>query len=277
MMPGIDGIETTRIIRNMGYTDPIVALSANAVVGQAAVFLDNGFDDFIPKPVDVRHLNTLLRKYVRVKQSPEGAETAEQHMDDSDMHAHDHAAQASVSPQVLEYFVKDALNAAEYLRTIADLDGNYDSEDIKLFTTAVHAMKSALANIGLTKLSAFFEEMEQAGWKNDTETIHKETPSLILKLQALIKKYKPQDAELDDALDCDYTYLRKRLHTFETACIGYDRKTAKEIVTELRQHLWPSKIKELLGIIAEQLLSGDVDETLESVHSIIELIPGNIK
>jgi CheY-like chemotaxis protein/HPt (histidine-containing phosphotransfer) domain-containing protein len=67
MMPKMDGIEATNIMRSMGYTGPIVALTANAVAGQADIFLRSGFDDFISKPIDLRVLNTVLKKYIRDK------------------------------------------------------------------------------------------------------------------------------------------------------------------------------------------------------------------
>ena len=67
MMPEMDGIAATKIMRGMGYTKPIVALSANAVEGQAKVFLDNGFDDFISKPIDVRSMNLILNRLIRDK------------------------------------------------------------------------------------------------------------------------------------------------------------------------------------------------------------------
>ena len=71
MMPGMDGIEATRRIRAIG-TDyakniPIIALTANAVVGSAEIFLSNGFNDFLPKPIDVMRLDTVIRKWVRDK------------------------------------------------------------------------------------------------------------------------------------------------------------------------------------------------------------------
>jgi len=68
MMPEMDGIEATKRVRECGYTAPIVALTANAVSGQAEVFMQSGFDEFISKPIDIRHLNTVLNKYVRDKQ-----------------------------------------------------------------------------------------------------------------------------------------------------------------------------------------------------------------
>ena len=65
MMPQIDGIETTKRLRQMGYTKPIVALTANALVGQSNLFLENGFDDFLSKPIDTRKLNQILNRLVR--------------------------------------------------------------------------------------------------------------------------------------------------------------------------------------------------------------------
>jgi CheY-like chemotaxis protein len=76
IMPGMDGIESTKRIRELGYTKPIVALTANAVVGQSDIFLTNGFDGFISKPIDVQQLNSILLKFVRDKQPPEVIEVA---------------------------------------------------------------------------------------------------------------------------------------------------------------------------------------------------------
>ena len=70
-MPVMDGIEATVRLRQMGYTQTIITLTANADAGQSEVFLNNGFNDFIAKPIDVRRLNTALNKYIREKQSPE--------------------------------------------------------------------------------------------------------------------------------------------------------------------------------------------------------------
>jgi signal transduction histidine kinase len=65
MMPDMDGVETTRRIRALGYKLPIFALTANAAAWQQEVFLENGFDGYIFKPIDVRQLDDSLNKYVR--------------------------------------------------------------------------------------------------------------------------------------------------------------------------------------------------------------------
>jgi len=77
MMPEMDGMETTRQIRDLGYDQPIVALTANSIVGQAGVFLENGFDDFMTKPVDVLKLNNLITSLIRDKQPHEVIENAQ--------------------------------------------------------------------------------------------------------------------------------------------------------------------------------------------------------
>ncbi|MCL2224121.1 MAG: response regulator [Defluviitaleaceae bacterium] len=67
MMPVMDGIEATKILRGMDYTKPIVALTANAVKGQAEMFTENGFDSFIAKPIDIQLLNSTLLRFIEEK------------------------------------------------------------------------------------------------------------------------------------------------------------------------------------------------------------------
>jgi len=65
LMPKMDGIESTQKLRALGYGGAIVALTANALVGNAEMFKHSGFDDFLSKPMDVRQLNMVLSRYVR--------------------------------------------------------------------------------------------------------------------------------------------------------------------------------------------------------------------
>jgi signal transduction histidine kinase/DNA-binding response OmpR family regulator len=69
MMPEIDGIETTRIIRKEIGTEyakniPIIAVTANAIVGNEEMFLRNGFQAFISKPIETNCLDTVIRQWV---------------------------------------------------------------------------------------------------------------------------------------------------------------------------------------------------------------------
>ena len=73
MMPKMDGIEATRIIREEIGTDyarniPIIALTANAIVGNEAMFLSKGFQAFISKPIEIGRLDVVIREWVRDKE-----------------------------------------------------------------------------------------------------------------------------------------------------------------------------------------------------------------
>jgi len=74
MMPEMDGIEATRIIReeiNTEYAEtiPIIALTANAIVGNEEMFLSKGFQAFIPKPIELPRLDAVVRQWVRNKEA----------------------------------------------------------------------------------------------------------------------------------------------------------------------------------------------------------------
>ncbi|MCL2590984.1 MAG: ATP-binding protein [Betaproteobacteria bacterium] len=72
MMPEMDGIETVRVIRNeietsYAKTIPIIAMTANAIVGNEEMFLRSGFQAFVTKPIDVMLLDSVIRHWVRDK------------------------------------------------------------------------------------------------------------------------------------------------------------------------------------------------------------------
>jgi signal transduction histidine kinase len=71
MMPGMDGIEATAIIRALGteYAKniPIIALNANAVAGNEQMFLENGFNAFLPKPFNVMSLDAIVHRWIKRK------------------------------------------------------------------------------------------------------------------------------------------------------------------------------------------------------------------
>ncbi|MBO5209753.1 MAG: response regulator [Lachnospiraceae bacterium] len=68
MMPGMDGVETVHKIRSSSnpyfQNVPIVALTANAVNGAREMFLEEGFQDFVAKPIEISALERSLRKFL---------------------------------------------------------------------------------------------------------------------------------------------------------------------------------------------------------------------
>ena len=66
MMPEMDGTETLKQLKEIkNFNTPVVVLTADAIVGKKEEYLSAGFDDYLPKPIDVNELNKILKKYLQ--------------------------------------------------------------------------------------------------------------------------------------------------------------------------------------------------------------------
>ena len=68
-MPVLDGIQAMKKLRQEGYLAPIVAMTAQALNGKRQQHLDQGFTDYISKPIDFQHLQSLAQQYKRPAQT----------------------------------------------------------------------------------------------------------------------------------------------------------------------------------------------------------------
>ena len=68
MMPKMSGVETLhRLHENPNYNIPTIALTANAIEGMKEKYLNEGFDDYLSKPIDKLELNSVINKYLNKK------------------------------------------------------------------------------------------------------------------------------------------------------------------------------------------------------------------
>jgi CheY-like chemotaxis protein len=259
-MPQMDGIETTKNLRELGYTNSIVALTANALTGQAEMFLEKGFDDFISKPIDVRQLNSVLNKLVRDKHPLEEIEAARRLRDSLKNNSADKEAQPPTNLQLAEIFTRDAEKAISTLKAIHS--NNYRRlDDIQMFIICVHSMKSALINVGEPGLSEAAARLEQAGRDRNIGIMTSEIPGFLNDLKAAVEKIKLKEDYGDvEIKGKDEAYLRKKLLIFQKACVEYDKKTAKDTLAELREKKWPQSVRKMLSVIGVHLLHSDFDE-----------------
>jgi CheY-like chemotaxis protein len=255
MMPVMDGIEAVKIIREKGYTLPIVALTANAVAGQAEMFLANGFDGFISKPIDIRELNASLNKFVRDRQPPEVIEAARA------AHATVTVEPPQVDANLAKIFERDAAKAMVVLQEYEGR-GSYEDDDLHMYIVNVHALKSALANIGETNLSALAAELEQAGRERSINLIANKTPAFLSELLTVIDKLKSNMAEYGTGVvsDEDVAHLRKMLLVIKSACAEYDIVTARAALKDLKLKPWAHHYTEFLDNITEHLLNSDFEK-----------------
>jgi HPt (histidine-containing phosphotransfer) domain-containing protein len=202
-----------------------------------------------------------LNKLIRDKQPPEVLEEARRQRD-SLYAAND--SNTSIKPQLVEIFLRDAKKTAVILEAINNNKIRRGDDLVKLIIN-VHAMKSALANIGESKLSNKASELEQAGRDQDTDLILSLLPDFLESLQHLIKKMTPSEENLSNEKThvvegAELAYLQEKLLIIQTACASYDKKTAKEALIDLKKKKWPRPIRDHLGDISECLLHSDFDK-----------------
>ncbi|MCL1793133.1 MAG: PAS domain S-box protein [Oscillospiraceae bacterium] len=272
MMPQMDGVEATRILRDMGYNHPIVALTANAIAGQADIFLGNGFDDFISKPIDVRQLNNVLNKLVRDKQKPETIEAAKKQAESKKAQSPDETPKPAIDPGFAEIFARDAEKTLATLEALAAKNDYSDENDMRSYVINVHGIKSALANIGKMDLSAKALKLEMAGREGKLEIITEETDAFLRSLRVFVEELAPPEEEKPDGGETseDTARLREKLLEIKAACQQYDENTADEALASLREKKWSKQTKELLASISEHLLHSDFDEIGEIIDELLQ-------
>lgn len=187
MMPELDGVETTHIIRRFHeeYNNvPIIALTANAVDGTRDMFLREGMNDFVPKPIELRTLISKVRKWLPVEKiknvdasqeiSRKPAVTEEIVIGDLDTRA---AIRLLGSEKLFWNVLRD------YYRVIDKKSGLIEemmkNEDWPGYTIEVHALKSASRQIGAISLSEKAADMEKAGNARDITKIHQCTDDML--------------------------------------------------------------------------------------------------
>jgi len=268
MMPKMDGLKTTKKLREMGYMHPIVALTANAVIGQEEMFLANGFDGFISKPIDSRELNQILIELIRNKKLKQEKEPEEDML-------------VIESDELAAATALDIKNAAAVLDEVLPVisENGENSADMELYITTVHGVKSALANIGESLLSNMAYTLEQAGNNRNMDIIKSETIEFMKALYLLaerIERLKSKDESIYSLDVCreDMIFLREKFNEIIAACGQLLIKDAKAALVDLKEKTWPSEINKVLNEISVYLIRGEfikVEAVINKANVIFNL------
>jgi len=162
MMPEMDGIQAAAIIRQMNYKHPMVALTANALVGQAEIFLQNGFDGFLSKPIQTVHLNALLHKFVKGRhpeaEVPPGRTETRDMADSGSINDYfdSYLKKSGIYDIVHKDFVRSQKNTM--FKIMDAIEGN----DLKTAHHLAHTLKGLAALIGEGELLNLAEKAEIA-------------------------------------------------------------------------------------------------------------------
>jgi HPt (histidine-containing phosphotransfer) domain-containing protein len=214
-------------------------------------------------------LNVTLNRLIRDKQPSEVIEAAQKEKAEMKKNRGAVAGHHQLDRQLAEIFARDAKKAVGVLETC--LQQNLQNEnDIHMYIINVHAMKSALANIGENELSAIASRLEQAGREKNINVMLTETRDFLDKLHKVINEIKIKyEEENNEDTEDSLAYLHEKLIIFKEACVSLDKKTAKNALNELREKAWSINTKELLNSIAERLLHSEFDDAISLADSYL--------
>ena len=208
MMPEKDGIETIREMKKCTDTPnqktPVICLTANAVSGMRQMYIDEGFDDYLTKPIDTEKLDGMLLKYLPKDKVMPVEETEEKEeiavpkflYEIEEIDVNNGIASCGDAESYL-LTIKTYLDTAE--KTATEIEKYWEVKDLKNTTTKVHALKSTSRVIGAAKLGDFAERLEKAGKNGDEETLSKELPQLLIDYRKLVSALLPvKDISIDE-------------------------------------------------------------------------------
>ena len=175
LMPEMDGVETLRQIRelktNRSKDAVIIILTANAVSGAREMFLEEGFDDYLSKPIIAIKLEQMIQKYL-----PKELLTNNDLEQKNKIPAtSDEAARSAPSENGLvswekgkaffmgdEELYREMLQAFLESSSAMELRQYYEESDFDNYRIKIHAMKANLANIGAMSVSDKAKQLELA-------------------------------------------------------------------------------------------------------------------
>jgi CheY-like chemotaxis protein len=285
MMPEMDGVEATAAIRALGgryATMPIIALTANVVSGMRKMFMENGFDDFLAKPIDVAHLDAILQKWVpaaKQQRSPAEGKSRNENAIANQLEIPGLDIAAGIANvggdlnhyiQLLRMFLKDARSKFSILEAAPEISS------MNAFTTYVHAMKSSLAYIGAKALSGAAAKLEGAGHNVDVGSIMGNLPPFREELAALLGRigeavanYRPGGAGTENEPAAEAA-LHGTLMGMKEALEAGDTDRAVKSLALLQNLLPASKAHSAVSGIAQHILLGDLKKAAEGVNAALE-------
>jgi PAS domain S-box-containing protein len=292
MMPEMDGIEAAARIRSLENGDgyfrnvPIIALTANAVSGMKETFIKNGMNDFLSKPIEISKLNIVLDKWLPNEKKetyipdnlPEfNIEELEEITDEPFMIDGINVKKGlSMTGGTLEYYIESLQSyVKDGRKKVAQIKEVLQKGDIALYTTYVHALKSASASIGAAEVSESAKKLETAGKNQDMNYINANNDSFIDDLEsamaniaAALKVREDKDTAAVDA--GSFEEIQKELPALREALNDMDIQKSDQLIKQITAKKWEETLAGAIQEIAQHVLFSDFDEAVECIDDLLK-------
>jgi len=299
-MPEMDGVEATKRIRALGGGEnsyykrlPIIALTANVISGTQDMFIENGLNGFLAKPIDTVMLNIVLERWIPKEKrksavshdcgkpctDPDGRAAKEKERDSLPafkVSGLDTRKGLVLTGGSLERYL-ETLNVfcCDGREKIQQLKTCLEAGNIPLYTILVHALKSACANIGAEELSAAAGDLEAAGKRSDMCFIEEYNHRLFAVLEVLLSNIHDAVAAHREKTEVspDAELLKTRLTELKHALEALDARVMNEVAEHLLRLSLPAETASVVQSISRNILMSDYDKALALTESLLEESP----
>ena len=275
MMPGMDGVETVEKIRKTMPDLPVYALTANSSAGEE-FYISKGFNGYLSKPIDSITLERTIMKHLpdEIMMHADGTDITEE----NDSLPDDMQWITEVENISVPDGIKNSGGAASFvssLQIFADtfngaakvIEDAYNSDDIKLFTIKVHALKSSARIIGAVALSELAAKLEDAGGRGDRDLIDGNAGILLDEYRSLgsslarINEKDAGNAIPEDELRDAYAALKDLIPQMD-----YD--SVEMIIEQLEEYTLPEEDKDRIARLKGMLRAFDWDNMEELIKNV---------
>jgi CheY-like chemotaxis protein len=279
MMPNMSGIETTLKIRKLNdeyfKNVVIIALTASSSPNVCSLYIKNGFNDFLEKPIDNFKLNKFLRTYLPRKY------IVETKIADSPIEEFDEIKIKDVDTKKAIQNCCGSIDNYISLLSVAYLDGINklkvikdfaNNRDIENYTIEVHALKTVAALIGDTKLFELSKRHEIAGINHDLKFILENVNFLLSAYDNLLNNIKlvlpKEDISINPQIK---TFTTDNLCTLLTATANaidnFDLDSANESLKHLLNYNFTDAQRSTINKVKTFLNIFDYDNAYELINN----------
>ena len=275
MMPGMNGVEATKIIREKigseyARTVPIIALTANAISGNEEMFLNNGFQAFISKPIEIAKLDKIVHQWVlnkdREKPLNKNEKAAERgsvpsRRNGTNRRAFSHGINGLNVGKGIEHFGGDEDAYLKILRSftkntpsLLDMIKEVSRENMADYAIIIHGIKGSGSGICADSFAGIAETLEKAAKAGDYDFVSAHNSSFLIAAWKLIseinemllqvsadsqkpKKDKPDRDTLNKLLEACRNYDMDGIDMFISELETYEYQSNGELVTWLSENI----------------------------------------
>lgn len=283
MMPDMDGIETHRNMMNMDHMckdTPVIIFTANAIKGAKEMYLKEGFNDFITKPIIPEQLEDMIRAYLPKELIQDSDNpVAVMNGDNKTQGVEDLPVIEGVDWKIamLHFSEMDMLldTAKNYYQTLAtsieDIEALYANldNDLDNYRIKVHALKSTSALIGAMTVSTLAKLLEFAARDNEIDTIHSIHPVLVKEAsklwEALDEEFAVDKEKVSDG------YIKDLLEILKGKANQLDIDAMDEIMAQLEKYSVKKEVADNYKKLAAAVVNVDIDEALMQIDEMLSV------